>query len=295
MAPTDAAAQQVPQTVRVLLLHGYLQRVADRAGVDLLHVKGPALDPSLTGGAQRGSADADVLVRPAHVGRLVDELGALGWQRMTGFTEGSAFGHAMNLRHDLGMIDVHRHWPGFGLAPTDAFDRLWSARQSRQLAHVDCPVPSLEHQRLILLLHYARSGGQRPQDREAGWDGASADQRAAVRASAAEFDADLALAAAIGELEMFRDRPQYRLWRHFASGSTDRLDEWAGRWSAARTWRERVAVIKGFFEVNDDLLRLELGHEPGRGERLGAYRRRLAAATGSLLARMRGRVPGARR
>lgn len=50
------------------------------------------------------SFDVDALVRPADVSRLLKALGDLGWEKLTGFEEGSAFGHAMNLRHDLGLI-----------------------------------------------------------------------------------------------------------------------------------------------------------------------------------------------
>ena len=51
---------------RVQLGHAALQVVVDGADVDVLHIKGPALDRSLTPGP-RYSTDADLLVRHSKV------------------------------------------------------------------------------------------------------------------------------------------------------------------------------------------------------------------------------------
>lgn len=263
--------------VRNQLVHAYVQLVANSVGVDLLHLKGSAVHPSIHA-SERQSLDVDVLVRPAHVDRFIGALQDLGWQRMTGFTEGSAFGHAMNLRHDLGLIDLHRRWPGFEISPEDAFDLLWDRRETAQIANVACVVPSVADQRLILLLHFARSGGARADDKEATWTGASREERQRVRDLAGQFDAGLALAAATGELEDFKDERSYRLWRYFSRGHGSRIEEWTGRYQAATGLREKSAVLRGFMAVNHDLLAFELGHEPNRADYLQAYAHRLATA-----------------
>lgn len=261
--------KQVPQPVRVELVHAYAQMVAETCGVDILHIKGAAVDATLMDG-DRSSGDVDILVRPAHVDVLVRALQDRGWSKMTGFEEGSAFGHAMNLRHDLGLIDLHRSWPGFEIPVNQAFDMLWDEREHKELGKILCATPSLAHQRLILLLHYGRSGGQRQEDHRASWSLASPDERAETLKDVAMFKSDVAFAAATGSLELYRGTPQYRLWKYFASGNGNRLDEWGGRWQAAHGVRERFRVLRGFILVNHDLLRVDLGHEPSRWEKTHA-------------------------
>lgn len=226
----------------------------------------------------KDSLDVDVLVRPAHVQRMIDALFSRGWERMTGFTEGSAFGHAMNLRHDLGLVDLHRWWPGFEISPEAAFDLLWSRREIASIASVRCNVPSAADQRLILLLHFARSGGARVDDKDATWTAATEDERQAVRDLARHFDSGLALAAATGELEAYRDQRSYRLWRYFSRGDGGRLEEWVGRYLAARGPRQKALVVRGFLQVNHDLLAFELGREPERADYRHAYVERLRTA-----------------
>ncbi|WP_392424031.1 nucleotidyltransferase family protein [Barrientosiimonas humi] len=279
--------EDVPVAVRVRLAHGVAQRLADQYGVDLLHLKGPAAHVSLRDPG-RQSLDADVLVRPAHVDRLLEALLQHGWVRVSGFDEGSAFGHAFNLRHEyLGLLDLHRSWPGFGIDATEAFDRLWGDATRIELAHVPCPVPAVPAQRFILLLHAARSGGTAVEDHTRTWLDASDEERAQVRALAREFDAEVALAAATGELEQFRHHPDYRLWRHFSERDPNRFHEWAGRFQSARGPVAKARVARAFVSVNPDLLREELGREPTRSDyaRANLHRIRTAFSQAGILAR----------
>lgn len=264
---------------RVRLAHGYLQLLANELRVDILHVKGPAIDPLIQGVAERTSFDADILVRPRHVERFTTALNERGWQRFLGFEEGSAFGHAMNLRDEhLGLVDVHRSWPGFEVDPATAFDTLWQSRGAVSIAHVDCAVPDLDAQCLILLSHAARSGSERANDIAACWTRAADDQRARIDALAARLDARLALAAATGHLDDFRDDPKYPLWRYFADGRHGRLAEWSARWRAARSVRDKLHVARAFLVVNPDLLQIEVGGRPTVHEWTHAYRRRMSVA-----------------
>lgn len=277
-ATTPSAVRDVPLATRVALVHGYLQLVANEHGCDILHLKGAAVHPALRGAEVRVSFDVDVLVRPTHVEKLLGALHDLGWRKLSGFEEGSAFGHATNLRHALGLIDLHRSWPGFEMQPSAAFDALWAERDVTDIADVSCAVPSLDDQRLILLLHHARSGGLRDDDLARAWTNTDSSTRGRVRARAGQLRGELALAAATGELERFRGRREYRLWRYFSRGDDSRWEEWRGRFQAADGRREKLRVLRGLVRVNHDLLTSELGHDPNTREYAEAYRHRVHVA-----------------
>lgn len=283
------APLEVPLQHRVELLHGYVQLVANAANADILLIKGAAIHPDLLAQA-RVSMDVDVLVRPSHVDQLIRALKDLSWEKLTGFDEGSAFGHAINLRHNLGLIDLHRSWPGFEITSERAFSLLWDRRGTMSIAGVDCSVPSLDDQRLILLLHFARSGGARCDDRDITWTNATPEGKEKVSALAREFHAELALAAATGQLDQFRDERGYFLWRYFSLGSGGRLEEWRGRFFAAPDIRSKIAVLGAFVRVNNDLLTAEIGHKPQRSDYISAYFERIQTASAefrSLLKRER--------
>lgn len=95
---------------------------------------------------------------------------------------------------------------------------------------------------------------------------------------AEEFDAQVAFAAAIGELEGHRGEPEYLLWRHFSRGSQNRWDEWAGRWRAARGLRGKALVLRGFVSINPDLMRERIGREPRTGDYVAEYGLRVRSA-----------------
>ena len=281
---------EVPMDIRLRLIHGTLQRLADRVGADVLHIKGPAVAPPLldtrvhvdpaTGAplvetVHRFSTDADLLIRPVHVARFLAEATRNGWVRKTSFTSGSAFGHAVNLYHPrLGNADLHRRFPGLR---DDAFDDLWRDRGSIRLGHVDCPTPSLTAQRLLLLLHAARSGRHHPDTRRA-WSLATEDEREEVRRLARHFDAEIGVAAALDDLDRFRDHPDYLLWRYFRDGDPSRLNEWRARWRSATTLRGKLVVVRSLLFFDHSLLEAELGRRPTRRDvarRLGTRWARL--------------------
>ena len=288
-----------PLTIRIRLIHGALQRLADRAGADVLHVKGPAVAPELldtrtttdpdtgeqvTVTVPRSSSDADLLVRPQHVERFLDEVTRHGWIRKTSFDNSSAFGHALNIYHPtLGNADVHRHFPGLG---PGSFDALWAERGSATLGHVECAVPSLTGQRLLLLLHSARSGPGHP-DTERAWGRATDGERAEVQALAERLGAELGVAAAVGNLDDYRSHPEYLLWKHFRDGNPSRLDEWRARWRSASTLRAKATVLRNLAFFNRTLLEAELGHRPSRREYVARLGRRWATLGRELFRRRR--------
>lgn len=263
----SVAAIKVPWGVRVQLGHAAIQVAAERCGADLLHIKGYALDETLMWQGRSGS-DVDVLVRPAHVDGLVSALEKGGWRRTMSFEAGSPFGHLLSLRHDdWGNADVHRLFPGLGPDPAVVFDVLWRDREARRIAGVDCPVPSLAAQALVLMTHAARSrNNPRAQsDVEVVWGDASAQRRADIAALVAELGAEVAFAAAIGDLDQYRDRPDYLLWKVVSQGGT-RLEEWRARVRAAGSPAAAVVVMLQAPLVNVEHLAALLGRPPTRVE-----------------------------
>ena len=280
---TPPAEAGISVAARVHLSHAVVQHLAERAGADVLHLKGPAMFPGLRD-PERTSSDVDVLVRPRHLTLLIDALEAHGWERRTDFETGSPFAHAANWWHPAwGWADVHVAWPGAGIPAEDVFDQLAAPGATQLIAHHECPVPDRIGQRLILLLHYART--PRGSDKEWAWDKAPEADQEAVRVLAAQLGADVALAAALGELHLHRSHPDHDLWLHFSQGG-DRLSEWQARMSSARGTRARLRLALAMVRVNRDYLAIELGRAPTREDVRRRQRERLQRAVADLRSRL---------
>lgn len=272
-------------------MHAFLQSVADEARVQVLHVKGPSVHPDLLLRDPHGrpmprySTDADVLVRPADANHYLDALRRHGCERRTSFVTGSPFEHAANIWHPLlGHADIHRHYPGIGVAPALAFEAFWSRRETIQLAHRPCAVPCVGDQRLLLLLHAARSQGDKQADVDRVWHQADPLDQEEVRALASDLDASLALAAAIGELDQYRDHPDHLLWRQFSSHEDhSRTAEWRARMRAARGPWQMLSVAARALRLNTDRLALDLGRQPTPAEIKQARRNRRRRVVAELL------------
>ena len=268
---------RVPVGLRTHLAHAALDVIAEDAGVDVLHVKGAAVDPSI-GRPLTASTDADVLVRPTQVRPFLDALARHDWEHVTSFASGSAFEHAATFYHpSWGYTDVHRSFPGL----TDGawFDILWRGRTTTPIAGVPCTVPDLTSQRLLLLLHLARNGkGEEDPDYERAWGCLSAQERVGLRAAAHALGADVGLAAALGELDRYTDDPAYDLWRVFSGREHTRLAEWRARLKAAPTVAAKGRILLRAPLVNTDHLAMRLGRRPTRGEVLTEFRHRLVEA-----------------
>ena len=127
----------VPLPVRLRFGHAAVQRLAENIGVDMLHIKGAAVDPTLRPGNYAGT-DVDVLVRPAQVPALDRAMRQHGWRLYSTFEYGSPFGHAQTYLHDAwGYVDLHRFFPGIKLEPGRAFDVFWSDRHETEIAGVE--------------------------------------------------------------------------------------------------------------------------------------------------------------
>ncbi len=211
----------LPVRLRVHLAHATVQAIADEAEADVLHIKGPATDPALRP-EPRTSADADVIVRPSHLKRLLRGLKRHGWVKVTSLNSGGLVEHSTNWYHaQLGQLDVHVRFPGIQIEGEHAFDQLWRDRSTQQIAHRPCRVPTSSAQRLLLLLHAARDIPRYTEDIRIAWEAATEAQRAAVESLARALCAEVGLAAATGRLEEYRDRSEYSLWHHYAVQKVD--------------------------------------------------------------------------
>ena len=279
----------VPLPVRLRFGHAALQHIADGIAVDVLHIKGAAVDPTLRPPELYGT-DVDVIVRPDQFPRLDRELRRHGWRVYTTFASGSPFGHAQTYMHEAwGYVDVHRFFPGIRLAPAAAFARLWRDRHSVQIAGHGCPVPSVPAQSLLLILNVARAGGASAHDLAAAWTDASDDRRREIEALVDDLDAPVAFAAATGGIERYRDERDYRLWKVITEGGT-RTAEWRARIRAAPTFGDKVALVARAPLVNVDHLAHRLGRAPTRRDIVGEFFARPARAVGEALRALRRKV-----
>ena len=284
------AAGGIPPSIRVELAHAAVCVLARRAGVDLLVVKGPGMDP-LVGVKGRASGDVDVLVRPNQVGRFLDLAKAHGWWARDRFETGSPFGHSMTLFHPTwGDLDVHRLIPGIGVDPRDAFDLFWASRIEVTMGGQPCPHPQPAAQAVVLVLHAARSEGspRAGQDVVHAWTDAPSEQQAAILALVDRLDAHVAWAAGTGDLEAFRGDSSYRLWA-VASRGGGRLEEWRARVEAERSWRAKAMIALRAPLVNTDHLAMLLGHRPTRTEVLVEFVDRFRRGAVEMARRGKGR------
>lgn len=117
----------VPQRARLVLGHALAQRIADQAGIRILHIKGLAAEAVLPM-EHSLSADVDILVDPAHHARFVEILMSLETTEVVDDARRSSEAHAIEIvSHGLGVsLDVHGHFPGFRADVRVVFERLWS-------------------------------------------------------------------------------------------------------------------------------------------------------------------------
>jgi hypothetical protein len=266
---------RVPPAVRLALGRAAVQTIADRVGADILHIKGNAVDASVRPIAQPGT-DLDVLVRPADIPRFDRELRALEWTVYSTFAFGSPFEHAQTYAHEVwGFLDLHRSFPGIEREPTAAFDLLWQSRGVRDFAGVDCLVPEPTAQATILLLNCART--PRASDLTSLWTDAEPARRQAVTELVHNLDAEVAFAAATGELDRMRGRRTYALWSVVTNRGT-RAAEWRARVRAAPTAAQALRVALRAPLVNVDALAHRLGREPTRSDIIKEFFLRPATA-----------------
>ena len=277
----------LPVGLRVHLAHATVQAIADEAGANVLHIKGPAADPALRP-EPRMSADADVIVRPSHLKRLLRGLKRHGWVKVTSLRSGGLVEHSTNWYHaQLGQLDVHVRFPGIQKEGERTFDQLWRDSSTQKIAHWPCRVPSHSAQRLLLLLHAARDVRRCAADIRVGWDEATDAHRFAVELLARELRAEVALAAATGRLDQYRDRPEHPLWQYFIERKADGM-QFRGLAAQAAPdgvgfirWRSTRHLLSSVVFLPKHL-RGQLGRPPSTREVIHGYWRVFRAALKSL-------------
>lgn len=276
MDVTERTGVNVSLAVRVRLARPAVQVIADELGIDILHIKGDAVDPLLRPVVSPGT-DVDALVRPSDVSRLDAALRAHGWRVYSTFVHGSPFGHAQTYLHPMwGYFDLHRSFPGIRLEPARAFDTLWEERHEVELPGARGSVPSVEMQATLLVLNAARN---RPRGDDAlrRWVDEPGLDRAAIHACVDRLDAWVAFAAGSGDLESYRGAREYPLWRVISRGGS-RSAEWWARIRAADTIPAALRILARAPLVNTEKLEHELGRRPTRAEIAGAFAARPARA-----------------
>ncbi|WP_346845869.1 nucleotidyltransferase family protein [uncultured Rothia sp.] len=256
-----------PLKARILLSHAYFQHFAENNAIDVLHIKGYAFG-SDTYPPQRSSSDADLLVRPAHVNRLMYLLVKDGWEILTHFNTGSIFEHAATIYHPYwGLADIHKYFPGIGFAnPSLAFDQLWAQRRVKTIARFPCTVPSLIDSRILVIVHGARSFAQPHPDTQYLIDQLSTEEWDNLRRRARELHAEIAFDTALGNLEQHRGHPHYLMWK-VISQQVPFYVEWWARFLRAHGTSEKMRVLWQIASVNEDHLAMSLGHPPTRQEK----------------------------
>lgn len=250
----------VPLRARVLLAHAALSHALADAGIRALHIKGyAALDGAYV--PERSSTDVDLLVHPDDAPETLRVLAKQGWPLVTDFSEGSIFMHAATLRHvQLGYVDVHRLFPGIGIDPAEAFERLWAARVERIRAGHPLPVVDLQHQRLLIILHAARDVSRRRLDVSHIRGTVSEDAWQSLRRLAVAFQAQAAWEAATDEALAGAAPRQTALFRAMNSNKTG-LELFGPRWAAADGPGAKARLVRDTLRVNRAHLAMGLQRE----------------------------------
>lgn len=247
--------------VRLRLGHAAVQVIADRAEADIVHLKGHSVDDDLYG-AGRHSSDVDVMVRPGHEQRLITALEENGWVTESTFASGSVFHHAMTMRDErFGHVDLHRLFPGLTTPPAELFETVFQTSFRREICAIGCVVPSRTDQATFILLHSARDGSRGPRDAAHLRAVLTAEEWDAVMTRASSWGAGGALAAALGELESWRDQPDYDFWKYMSQGGT-RWELFVARWKARPTVSARARLVGTSLIPNTDHLAIGLGRRP---------------------------------
>lgn len=270
---------RVPAVSLVGFTHAEVQAIAEDYGVDILHIKGAALDWELRrpwpeeSDPVRTSIDADILIRPSHLATWEQALRDHGWQCLYDFADGSAFEHAATWTLEgLSSLDVHRYFPGIEGPAETAFDILWEQRQSVTITGILCATPSLTAQRLIVIIHAARGhSGRDDADRGRAWTSLTESEAADVEELAERLGARVALRAGTGRIESVRGERTYPLWKQLVDGNGSRLGLWWSRVASAPNLPAAIRVGVRMVLPNTRRMEAQLGRRPTPREVSGAY------------------------
>ena len=145
------------------LLHAEIGYLLAKAGIQVLHIKGPTVALWLYPPGERRWGDVDVLVAPQQMTEALRVLGQHGFREVfAGVNRSTSTDHAISVhRMDSAAggdeVDVHDRFPGIGADPDRAFDILWARRQPARLAHLEVWFPDLPSRAILTVLNTART------------------------------------------------------------------------------------------------------------------------------------------
>lgn len=141
----------------VPLAHAAVARAAADRDVRVLFFKGPIA--ALQGlRPERASQDVDALVDPARLSELTAALTGLDWVDEHLYSTPTAATYSRTHRHASWPceLDLHTTFPGLFAPQQDAFELLWSRRESVEVAAQEVPCPDPQAHALLLALNSLR-------------------------------------------------------------------------------------------------------------------------------------------
>lgn len=272
------------------LLHAEVGWLLARAGIPVLHIKGPTVALWLYDDGERAWGDVDVLVPPSRLDEALEVLAAAGMTEVfAGVNRHTTTDHAVAVarREAAGVVaevDVHDRFPGIDAEPERAFTELWRRREPGRLAHVDLWLPDLPTRALLVVLNCARSPTPKARgDLERLVAAADADDWADVLSLAARVQALPALRAGLELHPVGREvvastalagvavSTEWRLRLAGAPRTALRLDE-----LRRLSWGQRVSAVGRWLVPAPGVLRMrDPAAAGGPGRLAAAYVRRL--------------------
>lgn len=277
-----------PTHTLLRISHALLDYLGAEVDVRVLHIKGVAIDPTLAEG-RHGSTDCDVVIHPSNIDTYTRCLEANGWELRTTFEHGSVFNHAATYYHPVwGTVDVHRAFPGLDADPAYTFESWWHHSHTVELGGRTIHVLSLLDQRVLLLMHAARSSRSRKgHDYNVVWECATPAERAEVEARAVELGGKTPLMLVTScegqsRWESVRGSKDFHLWSAM-SRDANPTEVWVAQLQDAPKWSDKVRVMWSAMHINRDHLAVHLDRTPTRSEMRRAWIERLGRGTRRVL------------
>ena len=161
----DPAGNRPTSRAWTELLHAEVAYTLRRAGIPVLHIKGPTVGLWLYEDGERHWGDVDILVPPDRMHEALAVLQRKGLDEINpGVNRHTSSDHAIPLRRKdpaIGWddVDVHDRFEGLDRDPTATFAELWRRREPARLAHTDVWFPDLPSRAVLVALNAARGGG----------------------------------------------------------------------------------------------------------------------------------------
>lgn len=147
------------------LVYAIVACIARHHNIQIAFIKGPVLH--MQGLRTREhSGDVDVWVDPTRVMELGNALVGWGWSFKPDIWEGAGVFHSVTLKPSTWgcEIDIHRRFPGAGLADAESFAVLQEHTEKFNFASVEALVPTREAHSAIAALNISRPSPSRGAD-----------------------------------------------------------------------------------------------------------------------------------